>query len=64
MIIGIGIDAVDVDRFRMSLARTPTMRDRLFVDEELAYVAPKIDPVPSLAARFAGIVAEKNGEQA
>lgn len=53
MIIGIGIDAVDVDRFRMSLARTPTMRDRLFVDEELAYVAPKIDPVPSLAARFA-----------
>lgn len=53
MIIGIGIDAVDVDRFRTSLARTPTMRDRLFVDEELAYVAPKVDPVPSLAARFA-----------
>ncbi len=53
MIIGIGIDAVDVDRFRAALARTPTMRDRLFVDEELAYVAPKVDPVPSLAARFA-----------
>ena len=53
MIIGIGVDAVDVDRFRTSLARTPTMRDRLFVDEELAYVAPKVDPVPSLAARFA-----------
>jgi holo-[acyl-carrier protein] synthase len=53
MIIGIGTDAVDVDRFRTALARTPTMRDRLFVDEELAYVAPKVDPVPSLAARFA-----------
>lgn len=52
-IVGVGIDAVDVDRFRTSLARTPTMRDRLFVDEELAYVAPKVDPVPSLAARFA-----------
>ena len=29
------------------------MRDRLFTAEELAYVAPKADPVPSLAARFA-----------
>jgi holo-[acyl-carrier protein] synthase len=53
VIIGVGIDAVDIDRFRRSLARTPTMRDRLFVDEELAYVAPKVDQVPSLAARFA-----------
>ena len=50
---GVGIDAVDVERFRTSLARTPGMRDRLFVEEELAYVAPKADPVPSLAARFA-----------
>lgn len=50
---GIGVDAVDIERFRESLTRTPTMRTRLFVDEELAYVAPKADPVPSLAARFA-----------
>ncbi len=50
---GIGIDAVDIERFRTSLARTPTMRDRLFTATELAYVAPKVDPVPSLAARFA-----------
>lgn len=50
---GIGVDAVDVERFRSSLARTPTMRDRLFTAVELAYVAPKADPVPSLAARFA-----------
>ena len=52
-IVGVGIDAVDVERFRTSLQRTPTMRERLFVDEELDYVAPKADPVPSLAARFA-----------
>lgn len=51
--IGVGIDAVDIERFRQSLARTPTMRERLFVAEELDYVAPKADPVPSLAARFA-----------
>ena len=50
---GIGVDAVDIERFRTSLLRTPTMRDRLFTAEELAYVAPKVDPVPSLAARFA-----------
>ncbi len=50
---GIGVDAVDVERFRASLARTPSMRTRLFTPAELAYVAPKVDPVPSLAARFA-----------
>jgi holo-[acyl-carrier protein] synthase len=51
--IGIGIDVVEIERFRRSLERTPTMRERLFTDVELAYVAPKADPVPSLAARFA-----------
>ncbi len=51
--IGIGVDAVEIERFRRSLARTPSMRDRLFTTEELDYVAPKSDPVPSLAVRFA-----------
>ena len=51
--IGIGVDVVEIERFRRSLARTPTMRERLFTPVELAYVAPKSDPVPSLAARFA-----------
>jgi holo-[acyl-carrier protein] synthase len=50
---GIGVDAVDVERFRESLQRTPSMRTRLFTPTELAYVQPKADPVPSLAARFA-----------
>ena len=53
VIRGIGIDAVDIERFRRSLERTPSMQRRLFTDHELAYVAPKADPVPSLAARFA-----------
>ncbi len=53
VILGIGIDAVDIARFRQSLERTPSMHRRLFTDRELAYVAPKADPVPSLAARFA-----------
>ena len=52
-VIGIGIDLVDIERFRTSLERTPSMRTRLFTESELAYVEPKSDPVPSLAARFA-----------
>lgn len=52
-LIGIGIDLVDIERFRTSLQRTPSMRTRLFTQIELDYVAPKLDPVPSLAARFA-----------
>jgi holo-[acyl-carrier protein] synthase len=51
--IGIGVDLVDIERFRLSLERTPSMRRRLFTEIELAYVAPQSDPVPSLAARFA-----------
>ena len=52
-VIGIGLDVVEIERFRRSLARTPRMRERLFTPIELAYVEPKSDPVPSLAARFA-----------
>jgi holo-[acyl-carrier protein] synthase len=52
-IVGIGVDAVDIERFRRSLERTPSMRERLFTSVELEYVRPKSDPVPSLAARFA-----------
>ena len=53
VMIGIGVDVVEIERFRLALARTPSMRSRLFTDVELAYVEPKADPVPSLAARFA-----------
>lgn len=52
-IVGVGVDVVEVERFRRSLERTPSMRQRIFVGGELAYVANKVDPVPSLAARFA-----------
>jgi holo-[acyl-carrier protein] synthase len=52
-IVGIGVDTVDISRFRTALGRTPSMRERLFTSVELDYVAPKKDPVPSLAGRFA-----------
>ena len=53
MIVGIGVDAVDVERFTRVLERTPRMRERLFTAEELAYADTLADPMPSLAARFA-----------
>lgn len=47
MIIGVGIDVVDIDRFEESMGRTPAMRERLFTRLE------RDRPVASLAARFA-----------
>lgn len=47
MIIGVGIDAVDIARFEESLRRTPALATRLFTDLEREL------PMRSLAARFA-----------
>ena len=47
MIVGVGIDVVDVSRFGESLERTPGLRARLFTPDEASR------PLASLAARFA-----------
>jgi holo-[acyl-carrier protein] synthase len=47
VIVGIGIDVVDVERFVETLERTPALRDRVFTPAERAL------PPASLAARFA-----------
>ena len=47
MIVGVGIDVVDVARFVATLHRVPALRDRLFTPEEREM------PETSLAARFA-----------
>ena len=47
MIVGVGIDVVDVDRFGQALERTPKLRERLFTESERS-----LGPA-SLAARFA-----------
>ena len=47
MIIGIGVDVVDIARFGRSLERTAPLRDRLFAPSERDL------PLSSLAARFA-----------
>ena len=47
MIVGVGIDVVDVERFGATLERTPALRERLFTVEERHL------GIASLAARFA-----------
>jgi holo-[acyl-carrier protein] synthase len=47
MILGIGVDIVDIARFETALARTPQLLERLFTEVE------KPLPAHSLAARFA-----------
>jgi holo-[acyl-carrier protein] synthase len=49
----VGVDVVDIDRFRRVLARRPAMHDRLFTAGELDYARGAQDEVPRLAARFA-----------
>jgi holo-[acyl-carrier protein] synthase len=51
-LIGIGIDAVDLARFRAVLERRPGMLARVFSDAEREAMARRVDPVPGLAARF------------
>ncbi|MDG4862362.1 holo-ACP synthase [Streptomyces sp. T-3] len=53
MIIGVGIDVAEVDRFRASLERTPGMAKRLFLAQELLLPSGERRGIASLAARFA-----------
>jgi holo-[acyl-carrier protein] synthase len=52
-VIGIGIDTVEVDRFRRVLEKRPGIADRLFTPAEQAYGRRQRDPSERLAARFA-----------
>lgn len=47
MIVGVGVDIVDLERFSRSLERTPKLLERLFTPEERKLA------VTSLAGRFA-----------
>ena len=47
MIDGIGIDVVDIERFKSSIERTPGLTAKLFT------AAEAVKPIHSMAARFA-----------
>ena len=51
--IGVGLDLVDIERFRAVLARQPALRERLFTGDELALARAPGPGGPALAVRFA-----------
>jgi len=52
MIVGIGVDVVDIARFERGLIRTPALKDRLFAESEQERDGAPM-PLRSLAGRFA-----------
>ncbi|MCX5204796.1 holo-ACP synthase [Streptomyces sp. NBC_00237] len=53
MIVGVGIDVAEIERFGAALERTPQLAERLFVESELTLPSGERRGVASLAARFA-----------
>jgi len=52
-IVGVGVDAVDVARFRRLLDRRPRLAARCFTETEQSDATGSADVAQSLAARFA-----------
>jgi holo-[acyl-carrier protein] synthase len=52
VIVGIGVDVVDIARFERALVRTPTLKSRLFAESEQVKDGIAL-PLRSLAGRFA-----------
>jgi holo-[acyl-carrier protein] synthase len=52
-IVGLGVDICEIARIERALARHPTMRERVFTPEEIAYCDGKARPAESYAGRFA-----------
>jgi len=52
VIVGIGVDVVDLARFERAISRTPALKARLFADAELVS-GERVLALRSLAGRFA-----------
>ncbi len=52
-VIGIGIDLVEIARFRATLDRTPGIRERTFTEGERSYADARNDPAERYAVRWA-----------
>jgi len=53
VIRGVGIDLVEIDRFRKTLERRPSLIERIFTERERQYALQRNDPAERFAARFA-----------
>ena len=52
-IVGLGVDICEIARMERAISRHPTLRDRVFTPEEIAYCDSKARPAESFAGRFA-----------
>jgi holo-[acyl-carrier protein] synthase len=52
-IVGLGVDICEIARMERALERHPTLRERVFTPEEIAYCDAKARPAESYAGRFA-----------
>ena len=50
----VGVDLIEIERVRRTLARYPGFRDRCFTAAEQAYCESRRNPAESYAGRFAG----------
>jgi holo-[acyl-carrier protein] synthase len=50
----VGVDLIEIERIRRTLARYPGFRDRCFTAAEQAYCDSRANPAESYAGRFAG----------
>jgi holo-[acyl-carrier protein] synthase len=50
----VGVDLIEIERIRRTLARYPGFRDRCFTPAEQAYCDSRANPAESYAGRFAG----------
>ena len=55
MIVGVGVDAVEIARIKSALTRTPSLQARLFTERERAHCTSRCGDLKfgGLAARFA-----------
>jgi len=53
VIVGVGVDVVEIDRFAAALARRPRLAERCFTEDEARYCLAKPFPPQHFAARFA-----------
>jgi len=53
MIIGVGLDLIEIDRIARALERRPRFAERCFTEGEIAYCSAKPFPAQHYAARFA-----------
>ena len=53
VIVGVGVDVIEIGRFAEALARRPRLAERCFTPAEAAYCASRAFPAQHFAARFA-----------